>query len=281
MPDVPSPLDAAEQRARFARVRAILFDLDGVLTPTADVHMHAWQRLFEPFLDERGVTERYTEADYFAYIDGKQRYDGVRSLLESRGIHLPDGDVTDEPGDATVAALGNRKNLTFNEVLADDGVAPYAGSLAFLDAAIAAGLQVAVVSSSRNARPVLEAAGIADRFDVVVDGVVAADESIAGKPSPDTYIRGAELLGLTPAECVVVEDAHSGVQAGRAGDFGLVVGVDRGVGAAGLLESGADFVVDDLATLIPYVRAAGATDTGATNTGATNTGATNTEEAGR
>ncbi|MEY2848908.1 MAG: hypothetical protein RI885_1573 [Actinomycetota bacterium] len=251
MPDGPQAPRAISSHSPLSGLRAVLFDLDGVLTPTAEVHMAAWSRLFTPFLEARGITPGYRESDYFDHIDGKQRYDGVRSLLESRGIRLPDGDVTDEPGDDTVCALGNRKNVTFTEVLQQDGVRPYPGSLRFLDAVTDAGLEVAVVSSSRNAAVVLAAADIADRFEVVVDGLVAAEHSIAGKPAPDTYLYAAELLGMSAAECVVVEDAHSGVQAGRAGRFGLVVGVDRGVGAQGLLDSGADLVVTDLADLLP------------------------------
>lgn len=251
MTDGPSAPRAISSSSPLAGMRAVLFDLDGVLTPTAEVHMAAWSRLFTQFLESRGITPGYSDSDYFAYIDGKQRYDGVRSLFESRGIQLPDGELTDPPGDGTVSALGNRKNDTFTEVLVHDGVRAYPGSLRFLDAVTEAGLQVAVVSSSRNAVPVLEAAGIRDRFEVVVDGMVAAERSIAGKPAPDTYAYAAELLGMTPAECVVVEDAHSGVQAGRAGAFGLVLGVDRGVGAQGLLDSGADLVVTDLADLLP------------------------------
>ncbi|WP_165063224.1 HAD family hydrolase [Marisediminicola senii] len=235
----------------FTGMTAVLFDLDGVLTPTADVHMAAWSRLFTPFLEARGITPGYSDADYFEYIDGKQRYDGVRSLLDSRGIHLDEGTPTDDAALDTVAGLGNRKNVTFTEVLTQAGVQAYPGSVRFLDAVTDAALEVAVVSSSRNAVVVLTAAGLVDRFEVIVDGLVASAESIAGKPAPDTYLRAAELLGRTAAECVVVEDAHSGVQAGRAGNFGLVIGVDRGVGAQGLLDSGADLVVADLADLLP------------------------------
>ncbi len=254
MPDGPPAPRAISSQSPLADLRAVLFDLDGVLTPTAEVHMAAWSRLFTPFLAARGITPPYRESDYFDYIDGKQRYDGVRSLLESRGIRLPDGDVSDPAGEDTVCALGNRKNVTFTEVLQQDGVRPYPGSLRFLDAVTDAGFEVAVVSSSRNAVVVLESAGIAHRFEVVVDGMVAAEHSIAGKPSPDTYSYAARLLGMTPGDCVVVEDAHSGVQAGRAGGFGLVLGVDRGVGAQGLLDSGADLVVTDLADLLPLDR---------------------------
>ncbi|MGE0027175.1 MAG: HAD family hydrolase [Thermoleophilia bacterium] len=235
---------------RLAGLRAVLFDLDGVLTPTAEVHMRAWGRMFSEFLASRSAAP-YADTDYFAHIDGKPRLDGVRSMLASRGIVLPEGEPDDDPGLETVAGLGNRKNAMFTAELAEHGVAPYPGSLRFLDAAIAAGLDVAVVSSSRNAEPVLRAAGLRDRFAVVVDGAVAAAAGLAGKPAPDTYLHAAGLLGRTAAESAVVEDAHSGVAAGRAGGFGLVVGVDRGAGALELLASGADLVVDDLADLIP------------------------------
>ncbi|MFZ7087275.1 HAD family hydrolase [Curtobacterium sp. RRHDQ10] len=231
--------------APLADQRALLFDLDGVLTPTALVHERAWSRLFTPFLADRGLAP-YTDDDYFRYIDGKPRYDGVRSLLESRGVTLPEGTPDDPPDDQTVCGLGNRKNAAFTAELTENGVAPYPGSLTFLLAAIDAGVEVAVVSSSANARAVLSAAGIVDRFDVIVDGAVARAERLPGKPAPDTYVDAATRLGLTPLECVVVEDAISGVQAGRNGAFGLVVGVDRGVGAATLIENGADVVVDDL-----------------------------------
>lgn len=239
--------------SRLTTARALLFDLDGVLTPTVDVHMKAWSRLFTPYLAAQGV-EPYTDDDYYLFIDGKPRVEGVRSMLEARGLSLPFGTPDDEAGESTVWALGNRKNDAVAAELAENGVAAYPGSLEFLTAALAGGYEVAVVSSSRNAEAVLTAAGIRDRFEVIVDGLVAAREGIAGKPAPDTYLRAAERLGFTPAECVVIEDAHSGVQAGRDGDFGLVVGVDRGVGAQELLDSGADIVVDDLAELVPALR---------------------------
>ncbi|AMM22121.1 haloacid dehalogenase [Frondihabitans sp. PAMC 28766] len=238
-------------RSHLASLSALLFDLDGVLTPTAEVHMRAWATLFTDYLSAHAPEAApYTDADYFDYIDGKPRYDGVRSMLASRGITLAEGLPTDAPEADTVCGLGNRKNAVFAAELEQNGVNPYPGSVAFLDAAIAAGYQVAVVSSSRNAVPVLTAAGLRDRFDVIVDGEVAARDGLAGKPAPDTYLDGARLLGLTAAQCVVVEDAQSGVQAGRAGDFGLVVGVDRGVGPQALIDFGADFVVDDLGVLV-------------------------------
>ncbi|HET8780287.1 MAG TPA: beta-phosphoglucomutase family hydrolase [Agromyces sp.] len=233
-------------------IRGYLFDLDGVLTPTAIVHMHAWSRLFTPFLEQHGAAP-YSDDDYFAYIDGKPRYDGVRSLLESRGIRVPEGDVTDAPTADTVHGLGNRKNDAFNATLAEEGVTAYPASVAFLDAVQAAGCHVAVVSSSKNAPAVLEAAGLADRFEVVVDGAVAVRDGLPGKPEPDTFERAAELLGLPTAACAVVEDAESGVKAGAAGEFGIVIGVDRGVGRAALEELGADVIVDELDELIPLL----------------------------
>ncbi|WP_350348323.1 beta-phosphoglucomutase family hydrolase [Agromyces sp. G08B096] len=246
-------IDPAE--VDLSGIRGWLFDLDGVLTPTATVHMHAWARLFTPFLAARGA-EPYTDADYFAYIDGKPRYDGVRSLLASRGIHLPEGGVTDAPAEDTVHGLGNRKNQAFNATLAEEGVAAYPASVAFLDAVQAAGCLVAVVSSSKNAPAVLEAAGLADRFEVVVDGQVAARDGLPGKPFPDTFVRAADLLRLPVEACAVVEDAESGVRAGAAADFGLVVGVDRGVGRDTLARLGAEVVVDELDELIPAVERA-------------------------
>ena len=231
---------------------AALFDLDGVLTPTAEVHMRAWQALFTDFLTTRGfVDQPYVESDYFDHIDGKPRYDGVRSFLASRGITLPEGEVTDPPTTDTVHGLGNRKNEFFSSVLRDEGVLPFPGSVALLDFLAERGTKVAVVSSSRNAPPVLEAAGIADRFEVVVDGNVSAAEHLPGKPAPDTFLHAASRLGVPRERAVVFEDALSGVEAGHNGRFGLVVGVDRGAGADRLRASGADVVVADLAELVP------------------------------
>ncbi|MFK7919114.1 MAG: HAD family hydrolase [Ilumatobacter sp.] len=225
----------------------VLFDLDGVITPTAEIHEHAWGELFAGY--------EYTEADYLEHIDGKPRYDGVRTFLSSRNIELPAGDPSDAPGDATVCALGNRKNALFNEILERDGIAPYPGSQATLDLLAAANVPAAIVSSSRNAVPVLLAAGLADRFDVVVDGLVSAELGLAGKPAPDGYLLGAQRLGVTPQRTVVVEDATSGVAAGHAGRFAVTIGVDRGAGHDTLLAHGATFVVDDLSDLLPTSKA--------------------------
>jgi beta-phosphoglucomutase family hydrolase len=232
---------------------AVLFDLDGVLTPTAEVHMRAWAEMFSAFLSSwhgpGADTSPYTDADYFAHVDGKPRYDGVRDLLTARGIRLPDGDPSDPPSAETVCGLGNRKNDAFNVVLERDGVTPYPGSVALLDALRALGMPLAVVSSSANAPAVLGAAGLADRFVTVVDGRVATALGLAGKPAPDTFIHAATECGTTPARSVVVEDAVSGVRAGAAGEFGLVIGVDRGAGAETLTAAGATLVVTDLGDL--------------------------------
>ena len=228
---------------------AILFDLDGVLTPTATVHEQAWQELFESYLATQPQVPGYRESDYFDHIDGKPRFDGVRDFLASRGIVLPEGPTDDDPAHTTVQGLGNRKNRIFNDIVSS-GVEPFEGSVRFIEAVLAQGLKVAVVSSSRNAPAVLKAAGLSDRFPVVVDGVVAAAEGLPGKPSPATYDYAARLLELPSEECVVVEDAVSGVQAGHAGSFHSVIGVDRGAGRQTLMDAGATLVVNDLKELL-------------------------------
>lgn len=235
----------------WAQFDAALFDLDGVLTPTADVHMRAWRETFTAYFDANGITPPYSDADYFAHVDGKPRYEGVRSALASRGVVLPEGAASDPPGAPTVCGLGNAKNAAFDQLLRRDGVTPYPGSVRLLDWLAARGAAVAVVSSSRNTRAVLAAAGLADRFSVVVDGEVALHEDLAGKPSAQTFEHAAAALGVTPGRSVVVEDAVSGVSAGRSGHFGLVVGVDRGAGPLALLDAGADVIVRDLAELVP------------------------------
>ena len=239
-------------------IDAVLFDLDGVLTPTAEIHRLAWRLTFDGFLSRRADAEGsdpvpFSDADYLAYVDGKPRVDGVRSFLASRDIVLPEGTPDDPPGDTTVRALGNAKNDAFQRVLRADGIAPYPGSVALLDALEEAGTACAVVSSSRNAREVLAAAGLAPRFAVVVDGSVLAAEGLAGKPAPDMFVTAADRLGTTPARAAVVEDAISGVAAGAAGGFALVVGVDRGAGGPALRAAGAHTVVGDLAELLPLV----------------------------
>jgi beta-phosphoglucomutase family hydrolase len=238
------------------KVRACLFDLDGVLTDTASVHTKAWKAMFDAYLSERAkrTGEKFVPfdpaADYRKYVDGKKREDGVRSFLSSRGIELPDGDP-DDPEDAeTIYGLGNRKNDMFQKILHDDGVEVFEGSRRYLEAVSAAGLGIAVVSSSANTRDILEITGL-DRFvQKRVDGVTLRDEHIAGKPAPDSYLRGAEMLDVPADAAAVFEDALSGVQAGRAGNFGYVVGVDRVGQAEDLRRNGADVVVTDLADLL-------------------------------
>ncbi len=228
----------------------VLFDLDGVLTPTAEVHMHAWRKLFTDLFSAWGISPEYTDDDYYRYLDGKQRYDGVASLLRSRDVEIPWGDPSDPPSADTVYGVGNRKNEVFAAVLREDGIAPYPGSLALLERLRAAGTPLGVVSSSKNAEEVLAAAGIRDFFRIVMDGVVAAREGLRSKPEPDMFAEGARMLGVDPARSAAVEDAHSGVQSASAAGFDLVVGVDRGAGAQALLDHGADLVVDDLAAFV-------------------------------
>jgi beta-phosphoglucomutase family hydrolase len=225
---------------------AVLFDLDGVLTPTAEVHMHAWQTMFEELFAAWDITPPYTERDYFDHLDGKKRYDGVASLLRSRDVEVPWGDPSDPPSADTVCGIGNRKNAVFERVLRAEGIAAYPGSLRLLDVLADAGTPVAVVSSSKNAEEVLAAAGIRDRFTVVMDGVIAERDHLASKPAPDVFVEAAQMLRVEPARSAAVEDAISGVRSAAAGGFGLVVGVDRGVGAQDLIDAGAHIVVQDL-----------------------------------
>ena len=231
---------------------ALLFDLDGVLTQTAKVHSTAWKEVFDTFLASRGDGDTFSPNDYTAYVDGRLRQDGVRSFLASRGITLPEGRPDDPPDAATVHGLGNRKNVRLVELLEREGVERYEGSVRLLEAARDARYPTAVVSASRNCRQVLEAAGIADLFDVRVDGEVAAERGLRGKPEPDTFLAAASALGVEPSNAAVIEDAVSGVEAGRAGAFGWVVGVNRGkpTHAEVLRRHGADVVVDDLEELL-------------------------------
>ena len=232
------------------RYPAVLFDLDGVLTPTADLHMHAWRAMFEELFAQKGVTRPYTDDDYFVHLDGKQRYEGVASILRSRGIEVDWGFPTDPPTVDTVCGIGNRKNDVFSRILEEEGVQPYPGSLALLDELRAKNVPLGVVSSSKNAERVLVGAHLRDRFPVVVDGEVATREHLAGKPAGDMFVYAAEALGEDPQHTVVFEDAISGVAAGRAGNFALVIGVDRGVGEQALREAGADVVIQDLGELV-------------------------------
>lgn len=227
---------------------AYLFDLDGVITPTVMLHRRAWREAFEHVFAAVGA-EPYRESDYFEALDGRPRFAGVAALLQMRGVSLPEGG-DDADGYDTVRGIGNAKNRLFAELLERDGIEAYPGTVALIERLAAAAKPLAVVSSSRNAEPVLRAAHMREKFAVVVDGVVAAEQGLPGKPAPDTFIRAAELLGVAPARAVVVEDAASGVAAGRAGGFGWVVGVDRGAGRAALEAAGADQVVEDLEELL-------------------------------
>jgi beta-phosphoglucomutase family hydrolase len=239
-----------------AGVRACLFDLDGVLTQTAKVHAAAWKELFDWYLQRRAEATHQpfqpfdSHDDYDDYVDGKPRLDGVRDFLASRDIHLPEGSPDDPAGTETVQGLARRKNDLVLRRIHDDGVEPYAGSVAYVTAARDAGLRRAVVSSSANCRDVLVAAGILDLFEGRVDGEVAEREHLAGKPAPDTFLAGARLLGVEAGAAAVFEDALAGVAAGRAGRFGYVVGVDRVGQAEALAAHGADRVVQDLAELL-------------------------------
>jgi beta-phosphoglucomutase family hydrolase len=240
-------------------VTACLFDLDGVLTPTAIVHNAAWRETFDAYLRERSARtgEPFVPFDpgddYEQYVDGRARADGVRTFLASRGITLPEGGADDPPTAETVNGIGNRKNETLLKRLKTDGVDAYPGSVTYLRAALDAGLHRAVVSASANASEVVAAAGLADLIEARVDGVVARERKLRGKPEPDSFLEGARMLGVAPEHAAVFEDALSGVEAGRAGRFGFVVGVDRvrdGHHDGDLREHGADVVVTDLADLL-------------------------------
>jgi beta-phosphoglucomutase family hydrolase len=239
-----------------ARVRACLFDLDGVLTDTAELHAAAWKEMFDAFLRScsRERSEPFApfdpDRDYHEYVDGRARADGVRTFLAARGITLAEGDPADPPSADTVHGLGNRKNALVLALIASRGVQPYEGSVRYVRCARKAGLACAVVSASKNCRDVLLAAGIDDLFEVVVDGIVAEQKGLRGKPAPDTFLTAASMLAARPAEAAVFEDALAGVAAGRAGGFGFVVGVDRVGQADALGANGADVVVSDLAELL-------------------------------
>jgi len=237
-------------------IKACLFDLDGVLTHTATVHAAAWKQMFDEFLQahaERAGTQFQPfdpHADYDRYVDGKPRLDGTRDFLTSRGIDLPEGEESDPPGSPTIQGLSNRKNDLVLAKIREDGVEVYDDSVDYVRRVRAAGLRTAVVSSSANTKDVLECTKLADLFDVVVDGVVARERHLAGKPAPDTFLEGAREIGADRKNSAVFEDALAGVQAGRAGGFGFVVGVDRVGQADALREHGADVVVQDVSELL-------------------------------
>jgi beta-phosphoglucomutase family hydrolase len=237
-------------------ITACLFDLDGVLTQTAKLHAQAWKQMFDEFLFDRskrtGEPFRPFElpGDYAAHVDGKLRSDGARDFLTSRGITLQEGSDDDPPGAPTVHGLASRKNDLVLALIQDQGVEVYTGSVRYVEAARAAGLRRAVVTASKNARAVLAAAGIEQLFEVRIDGIVAEAQSLRGKPAPDTFLAAAEALAAPPARCALFEDAVSGVEAGRAGSFGWIVGIDRGGREAALRRHGADVVVTDLTELL-------------------------------
>lgn len=237
-------------------VSACLFDMDGVVTQTAVVHAAAWKEMFDDFLRARAKSTGTefvpfdAHADYDAYVDGKPRQDGTRSFLQSRGIELPEGTPDDPPGTPTIYGLSNRKNDLVLARLAQGGVQVYEGTVSYIRSVRAKGISTAIVSSSANTKQILDSAGLADLFDVRVDGLVAQERGLHGKPAPDTFLAAAEELHVPPSAAAVFEDALAGVEAGRAGHFALVVGVDR-VGQAGeLSEHGAGIVVRDLAELL-------------------------------
>ena len=232
------------------RFDAVLFDLDGVLTSTAAIHADAWKAMFDAFLSSRGERLFDIDTDYKRYVDGRPRYEGVRTFLESRGIELPLGESSEEPNDRTISGLGNKKDAMVKRAIAEGRVQPFPGSLRWIDQLRRAGFKLGVVSSSRNAGPVLKAAKMDHLFSVRVDGATLAEENIKGKPAPDSFLKAAERLGATPKRTVVVEDALSGVEAGRAGRFGLVIGVDREGHGDALRKHGADIVVTDLGELL-------------------------------
>lgn len=238
------------------RFDAVLFDLDGVLTDTSSVHAATWQKVFDEFLGSRSSQSGEAfrpfdiSSDYHRYLDGKLRYEGARSFLESRGIQLPFGGPQSSSEDETVCGLANRKNDLIAEEIASNGVGAYEESARVLEQFRSGGFKTAVVTASHNCEVVLQAAGIANRFDARVDGNVADRLGLPGKPAPDTYLEAARRLGATPRRAVIIEDAISGVQAGRAGGFGLIIGVDRTGRAEALRASGADRIVSDLSELL-------------------------------
>jgi beta-phosphoglucomutase family hydrolase len=237
------------------RYDAILLDLDGVITDTATVHASCWKQMFDEYLQrratKRGEAFRAFDlaTDYRLYVDGKPRFDGVRDFLESRGIQLPEGSMDDPPEAETVGGLGNRKNDLVNKIIEENGVVPYEGSVKLIHQLRCQGFKIAVVTSSQNCTAVLRAAKMEDFFDVQVDGNMIHARRLAGKPAPDTFLTAAKLLGVEPTRAVVIEDAISGVEAGSAGNFGLVIGVARKGNAEELRHHGAHLVVNDLGEL--------------------------------
>lgn len=236
---------------------AVLFDLDGVLTPTAKIHAACWKRVFDDFLRHHAQETNTPfepfdlQRDYLPYVDGKPRYPGVESFLASREIQLPYGEPSSPPNRTTVCGLGNGKDSYFAEVLHAEGMEPYPGALALVNFLRTQGIKLGVVSSSRNCKEVLKVAEIIHLFDTIMDGRLAEQLQIPGKPAPETFLKAAEQLGIPPEKTVVFEDAIAGVKAGQNGQFGWVIGVDRGENATALRENGADVVVQNLSELLP------------------------------
>lgn len=249
----PSQAAAMRPEGMPKEITGFLFDLDGVLTDTASLHASAWRDLFDAFLEDRSTEDHplapFSHDDYLDLVDGRPRLDGIRAFLASRDLQIPEGDPSDGLAFATVHGLGARKNELFLRKLRAEGATVFPATRPFLESVRAAGLACAVVSSSRNAELVLESTGLRALVDAVVDGNVAAELHLAGKPAPDTFLHGAEVLGIKPHQAAVFEDAIAGVAAGRAGDFGWVVGVDRSQHAADLLDAGADVAVSGLEEL--------------------------------
>ncbi|BFU90602.1 MAG: hypothetical protein NTAFB01_17890 [Nitrospira sp.] len=244
-------------RHEFSNFDAVLFDLDGVITKTAVLHAAAWKRLFDEYLKKLAARtdspyEPFDPArDYRLYVDGKSRYDGVKTFLQSRHLTLPPGSLDDGPSQETIYGLGNKKDRYFDECLREAGVAVYPGTVRYLRAARAAGLKAAVVSSSHHCRDIIQSVGLTALFETRIDGHEIDRLHLHGKPAPDTFLEAARRVGVSPAKAIVIEDALAGVQAGQAGGFGLVIGVNRENQADALRQHGADIVVADLAELLP------------------------------
>lgn len=248
-------MEASQPNLFVGEIAAVIFDLDGVITDTASVHSSAWAALFNGYLAKRAARidepfEPFSDLDYLTYVDGKPRYDGVRSFLESRGIDLPWGSPDDSSDEETVCGLGNRKNLLFRATLAAEGAQVFTTSVDLLNALRDAGIKTGCVSSSKNCRYVLESVGLLGHFEDILDGNDASERGLPGKPAPDTYLDCARRLGVAPEASAMVEDALSGVASGAAGGFLHVIGVDRGAGRDELLASGATVVVSDLGELL-------------------------------
>ena len=240
-------ITSMNQQKKMKDFTAVILDLDGVITRTASLHFKAWKALFDEFLhDYDNQQEPFSAEDYDQYVDGKPRHDGVQSFLESRDIHLPMGTEDDEPGEHTVYGLGKQKNTFFHKLLDEEGVEIFDDTLACINQWKEEGKKLAVVSSSKNCRPVLERAGLIDQFDAIFDGKDAAAKDVTGKPAPDIFLKAADMLEIDPTETVVIEDAIAGVEAGKRGEFGMVIGVNRNQQESAMKKAGADLVITGL-----------------------------------